>query len=82
MHKLAIIIASAATVSAGSLLSTASHAAVGRSIDAVIADINPIEKAGCYRWGETGYHWYRFCLGPRFIYPHRRVCRNGYCYYR
>ena len=18
-------------------------------------------NAGCYRWGETGYHWYRYC---------------------
>jgi hypothetical protein len=38
--------------------------------------------AGCYRLGETGYHWYRYCLGPRWIYPHRRVCRSGYCWYR
>jgi hypothetical protein len=39
-------------------------------------------EAGCYRWGETGYHWYRFCFGPGFIYPHQRVCRNGHCWYR
>ena len=40
-------------------------------------------QAGCYRFGETGYHWYGFCLGPRFLYPHHRVCNNnGYCYYR
>jgi hypothetical protein len=39
-------------------------------------------KAGCYRMGETGYHWYRYCWGPRFIYPHHRVCRHGYCWYR
>jgi hypothetical protein len=39
-------------------------------------------EAGCYRLGETGYHWYRYCFGPRFMYPHHRVCRNGYCYYR
>jgi hypothetical protein len=39
-------------------------------------------SAGCYRMGETGYHWYRFCFGPGFIYPHRRVCRHGYCWYR
>ena len=37
---------------------------------------------GCYRLGFTGYHWYRFCLGPDFIYPHQRVCRNGSCWYR
>lgn len=29
-----------------------------------------IEKAGCYRLGETGYHWYSFCLGPWWLYPH------------
>jgi hypothetical protein len=39
-------------------------------------------EAGCYRLGETGYHWYRYCWGPRWIYPHRRVCRRGYCWYR
>jgi hypothetical protein len=36
---------------------------------------------GCYRWGETGYHWYPFCLGPPWLYPHQRVCRGGYCWY-
>ncbi len=39
-------------------------------------------QAGCYRRGETGSHWYRSCWGPRFLYPHRRVCRHGYCWYR
>jgi hypothetical protein len=38
--------------------------------------------AGCYRLGETGYHWYRFCLGPPVLYPHHRACRHGYCWYR
>ena len=38
--------------------------------------------AGCYRLGETGYHWYRFCFGPAFLYPHQRVCRRGSCWYR
>jgi hypothetical protein len=38
--------------------------------------------AGCYRLGETGYHWYRFCFGPSFLYPHERVCRHGHCWYR
>ncbi len=37
--------------------------------------------AGCYRLGETGYHWYRYCWGPGLIYPHHRVCRHGYCWY-
>ena len=39
-------------------------------------------EAGCYRFGETGYHWYRHCFGPSFIYPHHRVCRHGHCWYR
>ena len=39
-------------------------------------------EAGCYRMGETGYHWYRYCWGPSFIYPHHRVCRHGRCWYR
>jgi hypothetical protein len=39
-------------------------------------------SAGCYRLGLTGYHWYSFCAGPGFIYPHQRVCRRGYCWYR
>ncbi|MGT2501100.1 hypothetical protein ACVOMS_10305 [Bradyrhizobium guangxiense] len=38
--------------------------------------------AGCYRLGETGYHWYRSCWGPHWIYPHHRVCRRGHCWYR
>jgi hypothetical protein len=37
---------------------------------------------GCYRFGETGYHWYNVCLGPDFAYPHHRVCdHNGFCSY-
>lgn len=38
--------------------------------------------AGCYRLGLSGYHWYRFCAGPRILYPHHRVCRHGHCWYR
>lgn len=40
-------------------------------------------SAGCYRVGVSGYHWYNFCAGPAFLYPHHRVCNhNGYCWYR
>ncbi len=37
-------------------------------------------EAGCYRLGLTGYHWYRSCVGPRFMYPHHRDCywRRGH----
>ena len=31
-------------------------------------------QAGCYRLGLSGYHWYGFCAGPRFMYPHGRHC--------
>jgi hypothetical protein len=44
--------------------------------------IQPVEKVGCYRLGETGYHWYNFCFGPNWLYPHRRICRHGQCWYR
>ena len=37
--------------------------------------------AGCYRLGDTGYHWYQFCAGPWFLYPHHRVCHKGVCVY-
>ncbi|MGA2258612.1 MAG: hypothetical protein ABSG53_28435 [Thermoguttaceae bacterium] len=40
------------------------------------------DAAGCYRVGLSGYHWYGFCAGPRFLYPHRRICQHGHCYYR
>ena len=39
-------------------------------------------NGGCYRVGLTGYHWYRFCAGPHFLYPHHRVCHNGHCWVR
>jgi hypothetical protein len=38
-------------------------------------------SAGCYRLGETGYHWYTYCFGPSFMYPHHRTCRHGYCWH-
>jgi hypothetical protein len=43
-------------------------------------------EAGCYRLGLSGYHYYRSCIGPRALYPHRKYCtmRHGmrHCYYR
>jgi hypothetical protein len=48
----------------------------------VVALLPTAAEAGCYRLGLTGYHWYHFCLGPGVLYPHQRVCRNGYCWYR
>jgi hypothetical protein len=42
----------------------------------------PVASYGCYRLGEYGYRWYPFCVGPSWLYPHHRVCRHGYCWYR
>jgi hypothetical protein len=80
MHKLVLI--TAAVLCAAAVSSTPSRAAVGHNIAAAIDAIDPVEKVGCYRLGETGYHWYRFCLGPAWLYPHQRACRRGYCRYR
>ena len=40
-------------------------------------------EASCARWGETGYHYYRSCWGPSFLYPHHRNCdlHSGLCLY-
>jgi hypothetical protein len=53
-----------------------------QSVGAASSSLSPIEQAGCYRLGETGYHWYHWCVGPHFLYPHHRVCHHGECYYR
>ena len=58
------------------------------SIAAAVATLSAVAlapteaSAGCYRMGMTGYHWYGFCVGPSFLYPHHRVCRNGHCWLR
>ncbi len=80
MHKLVVV--TAAVLCASAVPSTASPAGVGQGIAATIDAIDTVEKVGCYRLGETGYHWYRFCFGPTWLYPHQRVCRRGYCWYR
>jgi hypothetical protein len=80
MRKLVVVAAAALCLAAVS--SSQSQAAVGQGIAATIDAIDPVEKAGCYRLGETGYHWYRSCFGPSWLYPHRRVCRRGHCWYR
>ncbi|MGO9392291.1 hypothetical protein [Rhodoblastus sp.] len=39
-------------------------------------------SARCGRWGPTGYHYYRHCAGPGFLYPHHRHCyHSGLCVY-
>jgi hypothetical protein len=80
MHKL--VVATVAVLCTAAASSTPSQAAAGKSIGSTIDATASVEKVGCYRLGETGYHWYRFCFGPSFLYPHRRVCRHGTCWYR
>jgi hypothetical protein len=82
MRKLVVIAAAGAVLGMASFSATTSYAAMGRSMVTAIDAIDPIEKVGCYRLGETGYHWYRYCFGPSWLYPHQRVCRRGYCWYR
>jgi len=57
------------------------HVAAAAIVSAAVL-LSTAADAGCYRLGETGYHWYGFCFGPSFLYPHHRVCRNGGCWYR
>lgn len=56
-------------------------AAVAAALSAGTMMLPSSAEAGCYRLGETGYHWYRHCWGPRWLYPRHRVCRRGYCRY-
>jgi hypothetical protein len=57
--------------------------AVGGAVLCAVAVLpTTSHAAGCYRLGETGYHWYDFCLGPTWLYPHHRVCRHGHCWYQ
>ena len=79
MHKLVGV--TAVVLCAATVSSTPSPAAVGQSIASAIHAIDAVDKVGCYRLGETGYHWYRFCFGPTWLYPHHRVCQRGYCSY-
>jgi len=78
------VLAAAAFLAAVSLTPAGADAAflTARGFRAASDLVSPIEPAGCYRLGETGYHWYRWCLGPSWLYPHRRICHDGYCQYR
>jgi opacity protein-like surface antigen len=69
MRKIVLLAAAVATLSSAAILPAS-------------AQITPQGwNSGCYRFGETGYHWYGFCLGPNFAYPHKRVCDHGNCSY-
>jgi len=82
MRKLVVTIAILSGLSIGASLMPAEAGTLGQGLGRAADAIDPIQSAGCYRLGETGYHWYRFCAGPRWLYPHRRYCRAGQCVYR
>src|SRR5215471_17138238 len=61
----------------GKSLSLAGTLVAAATLFSALLATSSTAEAGCYRLGETGYHWYRYCLGPYWLYPHRRVCRHG-----
>ena len=79
-----IIIATAAVLAISSAVSPmpAEAATLGQGMNRAVDAVDPVQNAGCYRLGETGYHWYRSCVGPGWLYPHQRHCRKGVCVYR
>ena len=84
MRKLAFIAGMAAAFGAVGASSALADPAgpVGPGLANAVDSLNVAQSVGCYRLGLTGYHWYASCIGPRWLYPHRRVCRNGWCAYR
>jgi hypothetical protein len=71
MRRLAMLVAAAAILSTFPVLA-----------DAQQSPLTPGGwNHGCYRLGETGYHWYDFCLGPDFAYPHHKTCDKNGCTY-
>lgn len=85
MLKRAVDLAAALVLGTVLLLPLAAEAAMidpGLSATGRPAGSMLIEKTGCYRMGLSGYRWYRYCAGPYWLYPHRRVCRHHHCWYR
>jgi hypothetical protein len=84
MQTYALVLA--AVMAAAGLLPTAAAAMVGagaRPIEmAARSPAYQVDHVGCYRLGLSGYRWYRSCIGPRFMYPHHRICHRHHCYYR
>ena len=58
------IAAAAAVVTAAVIAPGQAEASIASpGIGAIPQTIDPIEKAGCYRGGPSGYHWYPWCGG-------------------
>jgi hypothetical protein len=70
MRKFALLAVAFATLSASAVAPAYAQVQVGGW------------NSGCFRWGDSGYHWYGFCLGPNVAYPHKRVCDRGACLYQ
>jgi hypothetical protein len=82
MGKLALISAAAAAMLWGATLGPAAAMPItGSAVAPAFDNVDSLAAAGCYRFGERGYRWYSFCAGPSWLYPHRRVCRKGRCWY-
>jgi hypothetical protein len=81
MGKLGLSLAAAAILSAGALMPVLAMPVTGSAVAPAFAGVDPLAAAGCYRVGERGYRWYSFCAGPSWLYPPRRVCRKGRCWY-
>ena len=77
-----VLVVTCVTLGAALLGAPRASAMPGQSVAPAARSLSPVEQAGCYRWGETGYHWYHWCVGPAFIYPHHRICHHSGCYYR
>jgi hypothetical protein len=82
MRNLVIAATAVFAISSAASLMPAEAETLGQGVSRAVDVVNPVQSAGCYRWGETGYHWYRSCLGPGWLYPHQRHCRKGVCAYR
>ena len=61
-----VLVMTAAAAGFAALISTGAIAMSGgpSSLRTAIATIDPIETAGCWRFGRHGWGWYEWC-GPR-----------------
>jgi len=59
-----ILTAAAAMLAGGAIISGPAGAAALGGTDGIrgaLATVNPVEQAGCYRYGWHGWGWYPFC---------------------
>ena len=82
MRQVIVAAAAVLAISAAASPMPAEAQTFGPGVSRAVEAVSPLQSAGCYRWGETGYHWYRSCVGPIWLYPHQRSCRKGACVYR